>query len=90
MTDDDLYALMVHDPGRAADLIEERTAKPTGRHLWVSNRAFTALTGIKRVCLVCGQPDPGADRVCPGKRPEREVQESAREYVVVPPEVPPK
>lgn len=27
-------------------------------HVWVSNTAFTRLTGIKKVCLFCGTNDP--------------------------------
>jgi hypothetical protein len=38
------------------------------RHVWISNAAFTAMTGIKRVCMTCGQPSNNADRSCPGKR----------------------
>ena len=26
-------------------------------HRWISNTAFRRLTGIKRVCLICGAPD---------------------------------
>lgn len=40
-------------------------------HVWVTSRAFTQLTGIKKVCMVCGQPSNNADRMCPGKRPEK-------------------
>ena len=41
------------------------------KHLWVSNAAFSRLTGIRKVCMVCGQPSNNADRECPGKRPDR-------------------
>jgi hypothetical protein len=42
------------------------------RHVWVSNRAFSKLTGIKKVCMVCGQGSPGEERECPGKRSPEE------------------
>jgi len=38
------------------------------KHVWIKNVAFTRLTGIKKVCLACGQPDSTAAKVCPGKR----------------------
>jgi hypothetical protein len=41
------------------------------KHVWISNTAFTRLTGVKKVCLICGQPSNNADKVCPGKRAER-------------------
>lgn len=34
-------------------------------HTWVSNRAFTRLTGLKRVCLTCGQSNLNATKTCP-------------------------
>ena len=40
------------------------------KHVWISNRAFTRLTGFKKVCMGCGQPDKTADKTCPGKRAE--------------------
>lgn len=36
-----------------------------GKHTWISNRAFTRMTGIKRVCLTCGQSNMNATKVCP-------------------------
>lgn len=45
------------------------------RHVWLSNAAFKNLTGIRKVCLLCGTPsnrpdDPAwrPDRICPGKK----------------------
>lgn len=32
-------------------------AKPR-EHIFVSNRAFTRMTGIKKVCMMCGLTDP--------------------------------
>ncbi len=42
------------------------------RHDWISNAAFSRLTGIKKVCMTCGQPSNNADRYCSGK-PRTEV-----------------
>lgn len=40
----------------------------TGRpHMWISNTAFTKMTGIKKVCMDCRQPNTTAERFCPGK-----------------------
>lgn len=39
------------------------------KHTWISNRAFTTMTGVKKVCMVCGQTNLNAAKVCPGKRP---------------------
>jgi hypothetical protein len=41
-------------------------APPHERHVWISNRAFTRLTGIKAVCMVCRQPKETAPLYCPG------------------------
>jgi hypothetical protein len=38
------------------------------KHFWISNTAFARATGIKKVCMDCGQPSNNADKVCPGKR----------------------
>jgi hypothetical protein len=38
------------------------------KHVWINNAAFARMTGIKKVCLVCGQPNISADASCPGKR----------------------
>jgi ribosomal protein L40E len=42
----------------------------TRRHFLISNRAFSRMTGIKKVCLDCGAADPPRGSVCPGKRPD--------------------
>lgn len=41
------------------------------KHIWVSNAAFARVTGVKKVCMVCGQPSNAAARECPGKRGDR-------------------
>ena len=38
------------------------------KHIWISNTAFAKITGVKKLCMTCGQPKDTADRVCPGKR----------------------
>ena len=38
------------------------------KHCWMSNTAFSRLTGIKKVCLYCGQSNLNATKVCPGKK----------------------
>ena len=40
------------------------------KHLWISNAAFTRMTGIKKVCMACGQASSNASKECPGKRTE--------------------
>jgi len=46
------------------------------KHIWISNAAFTRVTGLARVCLTCGlglakgERLISAERDCPGKRPE--------------------
>ena len=37
------------------------------KHQWISNAAFARLTGIKKVCMVCRQPNTTAAKTCPGK-----------------------
>ncbi len=43
-------------------------------HVWVTNPAFTRMTGLRKVCMVCGLAlDKGerlTERTCPGKRVE--------------------
>lgn len=38
------------------------------KHVWISNAAFSRMTGVKRVCMTCGQPSNTAAKECPGKR----------------------
>jgi hypothetical protein len=42
------------------------------RHAWVSNRAFERMTGLARVCMVCGlaleRGERLVEKVCPGRR----------------------
>jgi hypothetical protein len=38
------------------------------KHVWISNAAFARITGVKKVCMVCGQPNTTADKVCPGTK----------------------
>jgi hypothetical protein len=45
--------------------------QPPRPHIWISNAAFTRMTGIKKVCITCGQPSNNADKKCPGKRADR-------------------
>jgi hypothetical protein len=40
------------------------------QHFWIKNAAFSRITGVKKVCMDCGQTDRNADKVCPGHRPE--------------------
>ena len=40
------------------------------RHQWISNRAFAALTGIKKTCFVCGETD-SQSKVCLGKKADK-------------------
>ena len=40
------------------------------RHVWISNTAFTRITGVRKVCMDCGQTNLTATKVCPGKRQE--------------------
>lgn len=37
------------------------------RHSWIRSTAFTAITGVRKVCMDCGQTDKKQDRYCPGK-----------------------
>lgn len=37
-------------------------------HAWIKNTAFTKLTGIKKVCMMCGAPSNNAPKECPGER----------------------
>lgn len=39
------------------------------KHAWISNSAFTKLTGIKKVCMDCKQTNLNAEKDCPGKAP---------------------
>jgi ribosomal protein L40E len=41
------------------------------QHFLISNRAFTKMTGVKKVCMDCGAADPPKGSECPGKRPEK-------------------
>lgn len=43
-------------------------------HTWVSNAAFSRLTGIKRVCLYCGATNLDRKTVCPGPKKRRKVK----------------
>ena len=38
------------------------------KHVWISNAAFSRMTGTKKVCMVCGQPNTTAPRECSGER----------------------
>ena len=46
------------------------------KHTWITNAAFTRMTGLARVCMACGLGlEKGerlipSERQCPGKRPE--------------------
>jgi hypothetical protein len=42
-----------------------RISQGRSAHTWVANRAFTRLTGIKKVCLTCGQTNLNAQKTCP-------------------------
>lgn len=44
----------------------------TKKHAWLTNRALTKLTGVRAVCMDCGEARMGSLRggVCPGVRPE--------------------
>lgn len=44
------------------------TTETPRKHFWISNAAFARMTGIKKICMDCGQPSNNADKVCPGKR----------------------
>lgn len=48
------------------------------KHVWISNAAFARMTGIKKVCMTCGQGSGNADKVCSGKRAEPETVEEQR------------
>lgn len=41
------------------------------KHVWISNAAFARVTGVKKVCMTCGQPNNTADKECPGQRTDR-------------------
>jgi hypothetical protein len=48
-----------------------REQREKRRHVWVSNKAFTAITGVRKVCMDCGQPDTSAAPECPGTREKK-------------------
>ena len=45
------------------------------KHFWISNAAFTRMTGAQKVCMDCGQTSINPDPLCPGRRPERQRQD---------------
>lgn len=42
-----------------------RISEGKRKHTWIANRAFTRMTGLKKVCLTCGQSNPNATKECP-------------------------
>lgn len=51
------------------------------KHVKISNKAFSSLTGIKWVCMDCGQNNRNADRECPGPSPRADFIDDSREIV---------
>ena len=43
------------------------TVQAALKHVWISNAAFARITGIKKVCMLCGQANTNADKTCPGQ-----------------------
>jgi hypothetical protein len=50
------------------DMAMTKISEGKSKHCWVSNRAFTRIYGIKKICLYCRQTNENATKVCPGKK----------------------
>jgi hypothetical protein len=58
------------------------------KHEWVSNPAFTRMTGIKKVCMACGQPSNTAGKECPESGGEAGLDPMSPEMSIFMPDCP--